>query len=694
MPAASLKNDIKYLKGVGPVKASLFSKLGIRTAEDLLFYYPRIWLDRRFSQEPLPPYIQRESVFLGKVISSAQHYTSGPLLIFRAELENGKEKAEVEFFRRRNMRFDVLAQIKKDFSPGAMLWVIGRQEPDFLKRKIRAEEYYTDARANLRAHTGAIVPVYSSTDGLSQKFFRETAFKAVCGYAPLIPEILPDSLLIKRALPPRAAALANLHFPPDIKSLETARKRAAYEEFLLMLCAWGLKKSQTAAGDKKRRYEIRKNLLTPFKEKLGFKLTNAQVKAINEIFRDMMSPSPMSRLLQGDVGCGKTAVALSAALLAAENGFQTAFMAPTEILALQHFETFSRLLKDLPVRIGLLTSSCTPSEKKRIREAASRGELNILIGTHALIEKEISFSSLGLTVIDEQHKFGVRQRAALREKGQNTDMLIMTATPIPRTLALSLYGDLEISCIDEMPPGRKPVKTWRASEKEAFSKLKEEILKGGQGYVVYPVIEENESDLKSLKKEFLKFRQAYPQIKSDLIYGTMKAAEKNEAMRKFLDGETRVLLATQVIEVGIDVKNASVMIIQNAERFGLAALHQLRGRIGRGSRQSHCFLVSEDASTQARERLNALCSTSSGFELSEKDAWLRGTGEVMGLKQHGDMELSIADPYADRNLLSMAIEDRDELLAGDPGLNMSEHSALKKKILELYGEKWKLIDAG
>ncbi|GAB4029007.1 MAG: hypothetical protein Fur0012_02630 [Elusimicrobiota bacterium] len=592
------------------------------------------------------------------------------------------------------MRFDVLAQIKKDFSPGAMVWVIGRQEPYFLKRKIKAEEYYVISKTNLRVHAGAIVPVYPSTDGLSQKFFREIAFRAICNYAPLVSEVLPDSVLIKRALPSRAVAISNLHFPPDIKSLEIARKRAAYEEFFLMLCAWGLKKSQTAARDKKRRYEIRKNLLTPFKNNLGFKLTNSQIKAINEIFKDMMSPSPMSRLLQGDVGCGKTAVALSAALLAAENGFQTAFMAPTEILARQHFETFSSLLKYLPVKVGLLTSSCTACEKKRIREEALRGELNILIGTHSLIEREISFSSLGLTIIDEQHKFGVRQRAALREKGQNADMLVMTATPIPRTLALSLYGDLDISCIDEMPPGRRPVKTWRTSEKEAFSRLKEEILKGGQGYVVYPVIDENESDLKSLKKEFLKFTQTHPQISSDLIYGTMKAAEKNEAMRKFLAGETKVLFATQVIEVGIDVKNASVMIVQNAERFGLAALHQLRGRIGRGLRQSHCFLVSEDASPQARERLNALCSTSSGFELSEKDAWLRGTGEVMGVRQHGDMELSIADPYADRKLLSMAMEDRDELLSRDPQLHLSEHYALRKKILELYGEKWKLIDAG
>lgn len=694
MPTPTTKTNIKYVKGVGPARSSLFKSLGIESVEDLLFYYPRMWLDRRLETEKLPPYVQRDYVFCGKVIDSFMRYTSGPLMIFEAIIENEANRAHAILFRRRNPRFDIMSKIKKDFQAGKEVCIVGKQESDFLKNQIRVEEYYPSNYPQIKRHVLSLVPVYPSTEKLSQKFFRETVFNAISSYINLFEEILPEKLLIKRALYTKSEAMANIHFPKDLKALIKARERLVYEEFLLMLCAWGLKKRQTSSSHKGRRYEIKRHLLTPFKENLGFSFTNAQKKAINEIFSDMLSPRPMSRLLQGDVGCGKTVVALSAALLATENGFQTAFMAPTEILAKQHFETFSRLLSHLPIRIALLTSSISAREKDSIKSKTASGEIDIIIGTHALIEKEIAFKSLALAIIDEQHKFGVRQRAALRQKGKDTDMLIMTATPIPRTLALSLYGDLDLSSIDEMPPGRKPVKTWLVSQKEAFLKLQEEILHGGQGYVVYPAIEETSMEIKSLKKEFEKFKTDFPSIKAGMIYGTMKAEEKNSIMTKFLNSEIKVLFSTSVIEVGIDVKNASIMIIQNAERFGMASLHQLRGRIGRGSKQSNCFLVSENPSKEALERLNAICLSNNGFELSEKDAYLRGSGELMGLRQHGELELSIANPVLDKNILFMAIQDRDELFAMDPELKSNENTILKNKIIEIYGSKWNLIDAG
>jgi len=694
MPVPTIKTDIKYIKGVGPAKSALFKTLGIESVEDLLLYYPRMWLDRRLETEKLPPYVEKDYVFCGKVVRAFTHYTSSPLMIFEAVIENGASKAHAILFRHRNPRFDIMSKIKTDFQVGKELFIIGKQEPDFLENKIRVEEYYPVNYPQIKRHVNSLIPVYSSTEKLSQKFFRETVFNAISSHINLFEEILPKKLLIKRALPTRNEAIANIHFPKNLKFLIKARERLVYEEFLLMLCAWEFKKRQISSSDKNRRYEIKRHLLTPFKENLGFSFTNAQKKAINEIFSDILSPKPMSRLLQGDVGCGKTVVALSAALLAAENGFQTAFMAPTEILARQHFETFSKLLSHLPVKVALLTSSLSRKEKDLIQAETASGEIDILIGTHAIIEKEIVFKSLSLAIIDEQHKFGVRQRAALRQKGENTDMLIMTATPIPRTLALSLYGDLELSSIDEMPPGRKPVKTWLVSQEEAFSKLKEEILRGGQGYVVYPVIEETNGEIKSLKKEFEKFKMNFPLIKAGMIYGTMKTEEKNITMSKFLNSEIKVLFASSVIEVGIDVKNASTMIIQNAERFGMASLHQLRGRIGRSEKASNCFLVSENPSKEALERLNAVCRTNNGFELSEKDAYLRGSGELMGVKQHGELELSIANPVLDKNILFLAIQDRDELFATDPDLRSRENTILRNKVIEMYGSKWNLIDAG
>lgn len=694
MPKSCLDTDLKYIKGVGPKRAVLLSSLGLKTARDLIGYLPSRWKDRRDLNEPLPDYVEKETVFKGKVISSCQVYTSSPVFVFKVLIKTDKGEIEGIFFRKKNGRFNPLLALKKDFTAQREFWFIGDLESDLLKPRIRVSEYYPTDKENVFLHAGSIIPVYPSTSNLSQRFLRELVFETINNYLPLESDFLPKEILIKRGFLPINESIKNIHFPPSLSALKKAREKAVYEEFLLMLCAWGIKKAQTKATNKNRNYEIRKTLLSPFKSRLGFELTSSQKKAINEIFSDMRKSFPMSRLLQGDVGCGKTVVALSAALLACENGYQTAFMAPTEILAKQHYETISRILSGLQVKIALLTSSIKSSQRELIKKQVRNKEIDILIGTHSLIESEISFKSLGLVVIDEQHKFGVRQRAALREKGCNADMLIMTATPIPRTMALSLYGDLDISTINEMPPGRKPVKTYTASRKEAFEILEKEIKAGGQAYVVHPAIEESAQEIRSVKKEFEFFSKAYPQIKAGIIYGTMKHSEKEEVMRKFAQKEIKVLFATQVVEVGIDIKGATMMIIQNAERFGLASLHQLRGRVGRGEKESICIAVSEDPSFLACERLKIFCRFSDGFSLSQQDAILRGHGEIFGVKQHGDIGFTIANIYSDREILMKAYEDKQELMQKDPLLKNPKNALLRKKVIEIYAEKLKLIEAG
>ncbi|PIS47898.1 MAG: ATP-dependent DNA helicase RecG [Elusimicrobia bacterium CG08_land_8_20_14_0_20_51_18] len=687
------EGDIQYLKGVGPVRAALLAKLDLFRIEDLLFYFPRAWQDRRLKKEKSSSLLQSADVFLGTVLESSELYTSTSLRIFKAVLAEGQLRLEGAFFKRHNRRFDVFSGLKKDFKKGERIWLVGKLEDDFFSPKMRVEEYYLsrDLSAELK-HINRIVPVYPVTEGLTQKFMRETVFRALSGRPASARGFLPGNLEKKRSLPGREESLKRIHFPGNVSELEGARKRFVYEELFLLALAWAVKKRQSREISKDFGYRVKKTLLTPFRENLGFEFTGAQKKAINEIFSDMLAAKPMARLLQGDVGSGKTVAALSACLLAAENGRQCAFMAPTEILAGQHFFTFKKFLKGLPVRFELLTSGTPAKKKKEILGKAAKGEIDILIGTHSLIEGAVSFKNLSLIVIDEQHRFGVRQRAALRRKGEKADMLIMTATPIPRTLFLSLYGDLDLSTLDEMPPGRKPVETARVPEKEAFEKTAGYLSRGLKAYMVYPVIEESSAELKSVKEEYEKIRDRFGGIPVYMMHGKMKAAEKQRTMEAFSSPGPGALVATQVIEVGIDVPEACVMVIQNAERFGLASLHQLRGRVGRGEHESACFLVSENPGEEALERIKAMCSTNSGFELSEKDAYLRGIGEILGVRQHGDMEFRIASLYEDREIFAQALADRDELLKRDPFLSLPENGELKKELFEIYGTRWNIID--
>lgn len=690
---------LQRLKGLGPAKAKLFEKLGISTLTDLLHYYPRTYQDRRPDEKPNDYNSNSLTVFKGRVLRT-QEIPARSVLIFKAFLENEQgRQIECTWFKKRSFgrfRFDPFGPMKKDFKLNAEVWVIGRQEDrnNFFGNKITVEEYYPAADPLSALHAGRLTPIYSLTEGLTNKQFRLFMHEALQTEAlQTEPEILPPALLAKRKLLGSTQALRGIHFPAGLAELDAAKARLAYEEFLLLATAWGIKRTQTKILEKGYSYEIKRTLLTPLRQNLGFQFTNSQKHVINEIFRDLQSPRPMNRLLQGDVGSGKTVVALCAMLLAAENGYQAALMAPTEILAEQHFITFEKMLKALGVKTAILTSSTKAAAKRKILKELQDGTIQIIVGTHSLIQEDVKFANLRLAVIDEQHRFGVRQRAQLKEKTAKLDLLTMTATPIPRTLALAFYGDLEVSTLTELPPGRQPIQTEAATEKLAFMRVTDEVAKGRQAYIVYPLIEESEKiSAKAVSEEFEKLKTVFPQFRLAMLHGQMTQEEKEAVMADFAAHKTDILIATPVIEVGIDVKNATVMVIENAERFGLASLHQLRGRVGRGEHASYCILVAEHAGSVAKERVDIICRTCDGFKIGERDMQLRGPGEILGTRQSGELEFKAGDFFKDRDILTWAIEDRDELLTQDPALVQPAHQLFKQRLIQLYEKNWHLID--
>ena len=694
-----LTTQIQYLKGIGPAKAKLFDKLEIATVEDLLHYYPRTYQDRRLGSTPNEYNSDSLVVFKGRVLRT-QEIPARSVLIFKAFLEDEKgNQIECTWFKKRmyrGFRFDPFGTLKKDFHINNEVWVIGRRENknNFFGNKVTVEEAYAAKDVLTQLHAGRLTPIYALTEGLTNKQFRLFMHEALQTDALMQePEILPPALLSKRKLLSAPQALKAVHFPNSLAELETARRRLAYEEFLLLATAWGIKRTQTKVLAKDYRYEIKKNLLTPFREQLGFDFTNSQKKVINEIFNDLCSVRPMNRLLQGDVGSGKTVVALCAMLLAVENGYQAALMAPTEILAEQHFLTFKRILKNLPVNVAVLTSSTKAAAKKKILKELAEGKIHILVGTHAVIQEAVIFKNLRLAVIDEQHRFGVKQRSKLKEKTSKLDLLTMTATPIPRTLALAFYGDLDVSTLSELPPGRQPILTETATSKLAYDRVREEVAQGRQAYIVFPLIEESEKiSAKAVTEEFEKLKKVFPQFRLAILHGQMTQQEKESVMADFAAHKTDILVATPVIEVGIDVPNATVMVIENAERFGLASLHQLRGRVGRGQHKSYCVLVPQRAGSIAKERVDIICSTRDGFKIGERDMQLRGPGEILGTRQSGELEFKAGDIFKDKDILYQAIEDRDELLSTDPSLSLPEHMLFKRKLQELYQQNWHLID--
>ena len=659
---------IQYLKGVGPRKASLLRKLGIETVKDALYYLPYQYEDRRnkkniFEIKP-GEFVTAE----GKIVQINEIKTKTKLSIIEIVISDGTGFLKAKWF---NQVF-----FKKLFKEKQKIKLFGKTQVDYWGKYIEILNPEYELVDQISNHQNQnILPIYRLTEGLSQRQMHSIIQSALELAIPFIDEYLPESILKKLNFPYLKEAIKYVHFPPndmDIKLLNEKislfHRRIIFDELFFLQLGILLMK-QNRFYEKGLSFNPEGKLLKKFFENLPFELTSAQKKVIKEILDDMKKTTPMNRLLQGDVGSGKTVVAVAAMLAAIEAGYQAALMAPTEILAEQHYLNISSLLKGLPVNVLILTSSYN-----KYSHLIWSGAVDLVVGTHALIQEDIRFKNLGLVVIDEQHRFGVVQRGALRKKGLNPDTLVMTATPIPRTMALTVYGDLDYSILDELPKGRKPVLTEvikPENKKLVYKMIDDEIKSGGQVYIVYPLIEESETiDLKSATHGYEALKKLFPEYGVGLIHGKMSSKEREEIMKKFRNGIIHILVATTVIEVGVDVPNATLMIIIHAERFGLAQLHQLRGRVGRGIRPSKCILLPYKLTEEAELRLRAIVNYSDGFKIAEEDMKIRGPGEVFGVRQSGMPDLKVADLLRDQFCLEIARKEAEILLAEDKNLRL------------------------
>lgn len=693
------KRAITYLSGVGPKKAEVLQKeASIVSYEDLLYYFPYKYMDRsRFYHvseiTSNMPYIQLK----GKILSFEQ-LGEGRTKRLIGKFSDGSGTIDLVWFKGLNFVLSKL-KINEEYI------VFGK--PSEFGRAYNMVHPDVDPIKEAEQIASGLTPFYNTTEKMKRAFLNSRAiqnlqYTLLCNLNWQIPETLPAYLVDKIHLMPLPDAIRNIHFPSDITSLRNAQLRLKFDElFFIQL------KMLRSANQRSKLLQgivftkVGDYFNTFYKEYLPFDLTNAQKRVVREIRSDMKSGKQMNRLLQGDVGSGKTLVGLLSMLLALDNHCQACMMAPTEILAAQHYSTIKAFLKDMDVEVALLTGSTKKRDRDKILPRIANGEIQIVIGTHALIEDTVIFSSLGLAIIDEQHRFGVVQRSKLWKKNPQIvpHMLVMTATPIPRTLAMTLYGDLDVSVIDELPPGRKPIKTihlYDNNKSELFVFLRNEIRKGRQVYVVYPLIEGSEKlDYKSLEDGFEIFQEAFSEYKVCMVHGKMKPSEKDSAMQQFVSGEAQILLATTVIEVGVNVPNASVMVIESAERFGLSQLHQLRGRVGRGAEQSYCILVSSyKLSAETRKRLGIMVDSNNGFEIAEADLRLRGQGDLEGTRQSGEgLDLKIANLASDGQILQFARDVAAEVLDCDPDLLSESNRILNERLKILYENKlnWGLI---
>jgi len=683
----NLKSDIKYVAGVGEARARLLDKeLGIRTVGDLLDHFPFRYIDRtrvyRIAEitDEAPTLVQ-----LRVRVTGTAYAGTGRKRRFTVFVQDATGQAELVWFQG-------IKWIEKRVEVGREYLVFGR--PSFYRGQLsmaHPEMETMEQYLSRRAESG-MQGIYPSTERISTMFGTKGMYQIVCNAWALvrghIPDPLPEEMRTRYGLIARHDAYYNIHFPQSPELLRQAQYRLKFDELLgVQLNVQSRRTARLAKADGFRFTRVGDAFNTFYNEKLPFPLTGAQKRVIREIRQDTATGYQMNRLLQGDVGSGKTLVALMSMLLAVDNGFQACMMAPTEILARQHFATISRLLDGMPVRVAILTGASKARERREALEGIASGEVHILIGTHALIEERVRFANLGFVVIDEQHRFGVEQRARLWTKNeQPPHILVMTATPIPRTLAMTLYGDLDVSVIDELPPGRRPIRTYHytdAARLKLFGFMRQQIAQGRQVYVVYPLIKESEAmDYKDLTDGYEAISRDFPlpDYVTAICHGRMKPADKEESMRQFKEGEAQILVATSVIEVGVDVPNATVMVIESAERFGLSQLHQLRGRVGRGGAQSYCILMSgEKLSRESRARLEAMCETNDGFRLAELDLKLRGAGDINGTLQSGmAFDLKIANPTADVQVLTLTREAAAEILAADPALAQPAHEGLRE----------------
>ncbi len=669
---ATLTDNIQYLKGVGEKRALLLRKLGIDTVDALLRFYPRSYEDwSRIT--PIANARGAGNVCIRARVTSPvkEHRIRKNMTLYRFTVADGSGSMQITIF---NSKYEA-AKIHL----GCEYLFYG---------KINPESFYLDMSSPKISAVGGggIRPIYSQTHSLSSKGIEKLVKTALTSVE--LSEILPEKIIEKNSLCSLSYAIHNIHFPESREALELARRRLVFEELFILQTGLLSLKSKNLS---KTAYKISWDLSEEFIAHLPFKMTSAQIRCVDECTKDMLSDRPMSRLIQGDVGSGKTAVAAALAYNAVKNGFQAALMAPTEILAEQHLRTFKGFFEDSGITVELLCGSMTKKQKESVKARLLSGEVQMVIGTHALISDKVEFNALGLVITDEQHRFGVDQRSALSEKGQSPHVLVMSATPIPRTLAMIMYGDLDISVIDEYPRGRQKIETYSVSSSlhsRVYGYIKKHIDEGRQGYIVCPLVEEGEENLGliSAEKYYKKLSEnEFRNYRVALLHGKMKSSEKEKIMKSFSAGDIDLLIATTVIEVGIDVPNAAIMVIENAERFGLSQLHQLRGRIGRGSFQSTCIFIS-DGGEKAKERLDIMCRTMDGFKIADEDLRLRGPGDFLGNRQHGLPRFRIADIFSDLELLKLARAEATAIISLDPALSRMENRALGAEVGKILTE--------
>ena len=676
-----LGKDIKFIKGVGPNRATLLNKLGIYNLKDLITYFPREHEDRGKAKGIAELEDGEEALICAYPVARMNEIKIRKnLTLCKLIVRDETGTCQITWYNQ--------SYLKNTFKQNERYKFYGKVSKKYGSIEMQSPVYELES---LNRNTGKIIPIYPLTYNLSQNTIRKIIENGLNEIDSKLEETLPKYILDKYNLYDYNTAIKQIHFPDNFANFNLAKKRLVFEELFSM---------QLALLSLKNKYEIKKPGIEFSKdarmseviEKLPFKPTKAQLRVLEEIDKDMESNKPMNRLLQGDVGSGKTVVALIAAYKAVKSGYQAVIMAPTAILASQHLETFEDILKVSGIRCELLISGISKKKKTEMLEKLENGEIDILIGTHAVLEENVKFKNLGLVVTDEQHRFGVRQRSIIVEKGNNPDVLVMTATPIPRTLALILYGDLDISIIDELPPNRKKIETYavtKGMEQRVNNFILKNVEEGRQCYVVCPLVEENEEiDAKSVMEIYEIYKkQIFPNLRVEYLHGKMKQKEKDAIMEEFKNGNIDILISTTVIEVGVNVPNSNIMIIENAERFGLAQLHQLRGRVGRGEHQSYCILKYQGNSQIIRERMKVISSTNDGFVISEKDLELRGSGEFFGTKQHGIPEFKIANLFEDIGILKQVQGIAMEIIDRDPLLECEENRPLRRLVDDKFKDR-------
>lgn len=665
-----VSSDVKNIKGIGPARAKLLSKLGIYTIRDVLFYFPRDYQD--MSPLTFKQGTEDETGVFPCIVtgSAVSRKTRTGIYITKLPITDGQNKGYAVFF---NQPF-----VEKSFYPNQRLLLIGKIKKNFGIYEIASPEWIKFDKSS-NAKIERIRPIYPLSKGISQNFIRNTVKNAIEKFSGL-EETLPNDILSRYNLLSLEEAIKNIHFPQNFRMLEKARERFIFEELLLFQLGVNLSRYYLKSEKRKNRYNTID--LEPFLSEIPFTLTSGQEKVLKDIIKDLKSEYIMSRLIQGDVGSGKTVVACAALYLSVKNGFQGVMMAPTEILAEQHYNTLKRFLSPFDINVDMLKGGLAEKERKKLLLKLKNGTVDVLVGTHAIIQEDVEFKKLGMIITDEQHRFGVKQRENLVKKGHCPDVIVMSATPIPRTIAMALYSDLDISVIDTLPAGRQKVDTYVVNDsmrKRVYDFMASEVKKGHLVYVVCPAVEENELEIINVEQHTAYLRQEYPYLQIGMLHGKMKQDEKDKMLNRFLLKKIQVLVATTVVEVGVDVPLATLMIIENAERFGLAQLHQLRGRVGRSSLKSYCILISGSNQGTARERLNYLMNCYDGFKISQKDLELRGPGEFLGVKQHGFFEFKFASFIDNIEILKTTQKLANQILE-KKYLLLPEYKNLKKSL--------------